>query len=88
VPSASTSQVRDYILERLVSGVGTREFDPDDVTDDFDLLTDAGFDSLGFVELLTALEDRFGGEIDLSGADPSTVTMLKALSEHVAANLT
>ena len=52
--------------------------------DDFDLRDQGIVDSLGFVQLLTELEARLGGRIDLTALDPEHVTNVGALARHIA----
>jgi len=52
--------------------------------DDLDLRRDGLVDSLGFVQLLTALETRLGHPIDLSDLDPDQLTKVGALARHIA----
>jgi acyl carrier protein len=53
--------------------------------DDLDLRERGLVDSLGFVELLSALENRLGRRIDLSDLDPERLTNVGALARHIAA---
>lgn len=80
----SASSVNGFIVDCLRSGIGSRPVDPAAVHDTFDLLTDAGLDSLGFLELVTRLEDAYDLELDLSGTDVAQVTQVGYLSEQVA----
>ena len=52
--------------------------------DDLDLRRDGLVDSLGFVQLLTALETRLGHPIDLSDLDPDQLTKIGPLARHIA----
>ena len=52
--------------------------------DDFDLRLDGAIDSLGFIRLISELEKRTGGPIDLSEVDPEKLTRLGVLVSHVA----
>ena len=52
--------------------------------DDLDLRRDGLVDSLGFVQLLTALETRLGHPIDLSDLDPDQLTKVGPLARHIA----
>jgi acyl carrier protein len=47
--------------------------------DDTDLLSTGLLDSVGFVELLAALENRIGCAIDLSDVDPAEFTTVRGL---------
>jgi len=57
---------------------------PEALADDFDLRDQGLVDSLGFIELLTRLEDDLGVEIDLDAIDPSDLTALGPLCDLVA----
>ncbi|HEU4675686.1 MAG TPA: acyl carrier protein [Motilibacteraceae bacterium] len=83
-PGVSAAQVSRFIVDCLRSGLGSREVDPADVDATFDLLTDAGLDSLGFLELITRIEDAHDVELDLSAADVARVTQVGYLSDEVA----
>lgn len=83
-PAVSAAEVSRFIVDCLRSGLGSRQVDPADVDATFDLLTDAGLDSLGFLELITRIEDAHDVELDLSAADVSRVTQVGYLSDEVA----
>lgn len=51
--------------------------------DDFDLRLDGAIDSLGFIRLVSELEMRIGGPIDLSEVDPEKLTRLGVLVSHI-----
>ncbi len=56
----------------------------DNVPDDVDLLQEGIIDSLGVLELITHLEERFGIAIDLENLSAEQLTVLGPLSQHVA----
>lgn len=51
--------------------------------DDFDLRAGGLIDSLGFIELIAAIEDELGIELDFDDLDPEEITVLGPLSRHV-----
>jgi acyl carrier protein len=51
---------------------------------DLDLRACGAIDSLGFIELVTELEEVFGIELELEDIDPEQLTMLEPLSVAVA----
>jgi acyl carrier protein len=51
---------------------------------DLDLRACGAIDSLGFIELVTELEELFGVELELEGIDPERLTMLEPLAQAVA----
>jgi acyl carrier protein len=52
---------------------------------DLDLRACGAIDSLGFIELVTELEEVFGVELELEDMDPERLTMLEPLAAAVAA---
>jgi acyl carrier protein len=54
-----------------------------DPADDFDLRAGGLIDSLGFIELIAAIEDELGIELDFDHLDPEEITVLGPLSRHV-----
>lgn len=51
---------------------------------DLDLRACGAIDSLGFIELITELEEVFGVELELEDIDPERLTMLEPLAAAVA----
>jgi acyl carrier protein len=51
---------------------------------DLDLRACGAIDSLGFLELVTELEDAFGVDLELEDIDPEQLTMLEPLAKAVA----
>ena len=54
------------------------------VPDDFDLVTGGIVDSMGILELVGALEQKFGMELDLSGLDAEHLAMVGPLARFVS----
>ncbi|MBS1845830.1 MAG: acyl carrier protein [Actinobacteria bacterium] len=52
---------------------------------DLDLRACGAIDSLGFIELVSDLEEAFGVELELEDMDPERLTMLESLAAAVAA---
>jgi acyl carrier protein len=52
--------------------------------DDYDILLSGVIDSLGFAELITAVGEHFGREIDLGGIDPEKMTTIGPLCVYVS----
>ena len=79
-------EVKAFIVSELQQSLSIGGFDARSIPDDFDLRAHGLIDSLGFVQLLTALESRFGGPIDLADVAPEQLTRIDVLSKHVAAS--
>jgi acyl carrier protein len=60
---------------------------PATLGDDCDLLLSGFVDSLGLLELMTALQDHFGREIDFDELDAEQMTVVGPLKAFVAAQL-
>jgi acyl carrier protein len=85
---ASVPQVRALILERLHDPILANGLNPDQLADDFDLLTQGVVDSLALVDLLASLEAELGIAIDYSELDPENLTLIGPLSQFIAHSLT
>ena len=77
--------VRDLVLSQLSEPLAALGLKPKDVPDDFDLLTEGVMDSLGIVQMIAALDDHFGIEIDFEHLDPEQLTVIGPLSRYVEA---
>jgi acyl carrier protein len=60
---------------------------PPTLPDDCDLLLNGYMDSLGLLELMTALQDHFGREIDFGELDAEQMTIVGPLKNFVATEL-
>jgi len=56
-----------------------------EVPDDFDLVTGGVIDSMGVIELVSALEQEFGMELDLSGMGAEELAVVGPLARYVSA---
>lgn len=82
--SPSPEAVLAFLVAELDVPLRESGIDPQAVGDDFDLLTSGVVDSLGMMELIMAVTDRFGIDVDFEGLDPEQLTVLGPLSAHVA----
>jgi acyl carrier protein len=80
----SAPAVRGLILAECAGALAALGIAPDDVPDDFDLRASGVIDSLGFLELVGALEDSLDMEIDLELLDPDQLTTVGPLAATVA----
>jgi acyl carrier protein len=81
--SSSGESVRSLILAQLEQPIAEMGLKPAAITDDFDLLTSGVIDSLGIVELISAIEQQLGIAIDLTELDPEDLTTLGPLSRYI-----
>jgi acyl carrier protein len=78
-------EVKTFILSVLHPQLAAAGLDRESVPDDFDLRADGLIDSLGFLQLLGAVEARFGGPIDLTSIAPEQLANIGVLCAHIAA---
>jgi acyl carrier protein len=83
----AVAAARAKILDFCGSALAAYGIDPGAAGDDLDLRACGAIDSLGFVELVVALEETFGVELELEDVDPEALTVLGPLSEHVGAQV-
>ena len=82
----TSQQIRAFIFSQFETEFTRRELTLADLNADFDLLTQGIVDSLGVLDLVSALEDAFGIQIDLAELDAESLTLVGPLSDHVAAH--
>jgi acyl carrier protein len=80
----SAEGIRAFVLSRLAAPLTAKRLSPPDVPYDFDLLTEGVIDSLGIVELVTAIQEQFGFEIDFEDLDAEDLTVIGPLCHYIA----
>ncbi len=80
----SAEQVRSFVLARLDGPLTAKSLTPRDVPDDFDLLTQGVIDSLGIVEMISAVEEQFSIEVDFEDLDAEDLTIIGPLCRYIA----
>jgi acyl carrier protein len=80
----SSETVRSFVLARFEAPLAAKKLTPRDTPDDFDLLTEGVIDSLGIVELIAAVEEQFGVEIDFEDLDAEDLTIIGPLCRYIA----
>lgn len=77
------AQVRAFIIEQLEEYAKARAMTLPDIADDTDLLESGLVDSMGFVELISAIERRFNCEVDFGQFCSDNFTTLGGLVASV-----
>jgi acyl carrier protein len=85
--ATTAADVQHFILGRIDDPLQAKGLATADVPDSFDLLLEGVIDSFGIVELIGALEDRYGLEFDFDELPPDDLTRIGPLSSYVAAKL-
>jgi acyl carrier protein len=81
--SIGAEDVRGFLLSRLQDSLSAKGLEPADVPDDFDLLTEGVIDSFGILEMISALEEEYGLEIDYEELDPEELTIIGPLCRFI-----
>ena len=80
----NAEQIRDFILMHYGPQLARSNVRLDAITDEFDLLTEGIIDSLGVIEMISAIEAQFRIEVDLEGLEAEELTVLGPLSRYIA----
>jgi acyl carrier protein len=80
----SVDAVRDFVVEYLDESLQRMGIEAAEVSDGFDIYAAGLIDSLGLLELITAVEEHFGLDIDFEALDPEGLTMVGPFSHYVA----
>jgi acyl carrier protein len=83
----TADDVQQFILGRIDDPLRAKGLANADVPGSFDLLLEGVIDSFGIVELIGALEERYGLEFDFDELAPDDLTRIGPLSLYVAAKL-
>lgn len=86
-PPPELAQVRNLILTATGKGPSGEWPAVEEAPDDLDLRASGMIDSLGFLELVAAIEEEYGIELDFEGIDPRQITILGPLARHVQAQV-
>jgi acyl carrier protein len=81
--AVTADAVRSFVLEELAQPLGQIGMRPDEVPDDFDMLTSGLIDSFGVLELINELERHFEIEIDFEQLDPEGLTVIGPFSRYI-----
>lgn len=80
----TADQVRAIMLAGLETQLMALELKPQDIGDDFDLLTEGVIDSLGIIELIANVEKHIGIKVDFEDLDPENLTVVGPFCRFVA----
>ena len=83
----TADDVQQFILGRIDDPMRAKGVANSSVPFTFDLLLEGVIDSFGIVELIGALEERYGLEFDFDELAPDDLTRIGPLSSYVAAKL-
>lgn len=76
-------QVRGFLLRFLDEKLANKGYPSEEVKDDFDLLIRGVIDSLGFLEMLVALQEEFEVDLDFDEIDPEKLSIVGPLCQYI-----
>jgi acyl carrier protein len=82
--SISQVEVKDFLVDYLLKIAQEKSIEIKTIDDDFDMFAVGLIDSLGMLEVITALEDKFSVELDMASLDAELLTVVGPLSSYVA----
>lgn len=82
----TAAEVRCFLLEHFSFTIAANGLNPAELGDDLDLLRAGVIDSLGVLEMISAVEQRFKITVDFEPMDPADLTLLGKFSSFVAEN--
>jgi acyl carrier protein len=82
--ATTAADVQLFILGRIDDPLRAKGLAAADVPSSFDLLLEGVIDSFGIVELISALEERYGLEFEFDELAPDDLTRIGPLSAYVA----
>jgi acyl carrier protein len=83
----TATEVQQFILGRIDDPLQAKGVAAAEIPCSFDLLLEGVIDSFGIVELIGALEERYGLEFDFDELEPDDLTRIGPLSSYVAQKL-
>ena len=86
--NADSEQIRIFLQQYLVekSLAGGKDT-PSELADDCDLLLSGMIDSLGLLDLMTAIQEHCQRDIDFEALDPEQLTVVGPLCRYVSEQL-
>lgn len=82
------AEVRTFILERVSDQLDAIGMRAEEVPDDFDLLFQGAIDSLGLLQLIADIEERFDMELDFEHLDMADLGVIGPFSRYIAGRVT
>ena len=84
---ASSEQIRTFLQQYILEKSAGAKDQPGELADDCDLLLSGMIDSLGLLDLMTAIQRHCQTEIDFEALDPEQLTVVGPLCRYVSEQL-
>jgi len=81
---ATAAAIRQFILARYAEQLAACGHSTESIRDDFDLLQESVIDSLGILEMVSAVETEFDATIDLEAIDADDLTKIGPFCRYAA----
>lgn len=72
-----TIRIQKFVLKELQTKLSYLGISSDSVDDDFDLIGSGVLDSMSFIELIGAVENEFGIEMDFEDVESAELTSIQ-----------
>ena len=82
----TSNDIRQFLLVKYSGTIKALGLIPAELPDDFDFLLSGVIDSFGILEMISAIEEEFGIQLDLEALDAEQITIIGPLSCYVAEN--
>ena len=79
----TAGEVRGFIVSHLADSFKENNLLEREVADDFDLKDRGIIDSIGYLHLISAIEDHFGVEIDFDDMDAESLTVIGPMTRYI-----
>lgn len=76
-------EIRPFILSHLAGSFRENTLAEEEITDDFDLLKRGIIDSIGFLALISAIEEHFAIEVDFEDMDTENLTVIGSICKYI-----
>ena len=82
IPTAD--EIKAFVGTHLADNFKENDISPFDVADDLDLMKAGIIDSIGLIQLISAIEERFGLEVDFEDMAAESMTVFGPLCAYIA----
>lgn len=84
--SLVADDIRKFLLKRYSEQISANGMTPDTVPDDYDLMATGAIDSLGLIEMISAVEKEFNVEVDFEELDANEITVIGPFCDYIEKN--
>jgi acyl carrier protein len=79
----TADEVRGFIISNLADSFKENNLVEREITDDFDLKDRGIIDSIGFLQLISTIEEHFGIEVDFGDMDAENLTVIGSMCRYI-----